>query len=641
MAYITYGSTASAFPSVYSDPKYPKDIVINGILFDIDTFTPKIGSHVMMWTGDFSASTTKTYTSYDDDDIYYFDIPNNDTISGQYSRCFSPNYPYVARDIKTDGTHYDTATNSTFLYDFTTGRTDLWGRDFLDHPIKVCHYNETTSEYVAMAPYQNYLGHYRFDKGVDGWTRYQEMTYSNQGGGSGNYIIDADTDSGMLYMRPHSQTTMHTMKLAVINYTTESQLHTSTATEIYAPQTTAQPVYIHHLTKLNNGDHIFLASEGASGVGSGMNVDLIRYDNSSDSITYESQNFDNQYSSTRPMSIPSNVVFHQETADTSTSKKICYYYPIATTTFDSVANAPWLITMDVENNTVSIESTATTYTPPVMNAADDDISAGHATAYGPDYMYDQRIVSASQDIDSQKYLFVFLTGTGNAGAETAHDQSYLFLKINASDAATLTGVSTAHGTWNSLLTASSKNDDVSGRDTIPWCVAPLNVEHTLMMVYCKYSTHLVKFDTSTETLSEIWMDDDTYFQEVMWLPSGKVLTQQYENKFGNGVSAVDWHAPRPIQVWSEDLIYNVDITTSNNYVAYAGSNVNNTLSVSAFDGSNNYVATDLTLQIVGPATFDNSAKTKTVTTSASAAVTETITISDSGHVEVEVIEIQS
>lgn len=638
MAYITYGSAGAAFPAVYSDPKYPKDIAINGILFDIDTFTPKIGSHVMMWSGDFSASTTKSYTSIDDDDIYYFGIPNNDTTSGQYGRIMSPNYPYVGRDIKTDSTHYDTNYDTTFLYALTTGRTDLWGRDFLDHPIKVCHYNETTTEYISMSPYANYLGHYRFYKGVDGWTRYQEMTYGTQGGGYGNWIIDPDTDSGMLYMRPHNSSTTHIMKLAVINYTTESQLHTVTGTNIYEPSTT-DPVYIHHLTKLNNGDHIFLASQGASGVGGSMNVDLIRYDNSSDSITYESENFDNAYNATRPMAIPSNVVFHQETADTSTSKKICYYYPIATTTLDSVANAPWLITMDVVNNTVSIETTS--YTPPTMVAADDDISQGHTRSYGPDYMFDQRIVSASQDIDSQKYLFVFLTGTGATGAETAHDQQWFFLKINAADATTITGVSTAHGTWNTLLTDSTKNDDASNRETIPWCVAPLNVEHTLMMVYCKHSTHLVKFDTSTETFTEIWMDDDTYFEEVMWLPSGKVLTSQYENKFGNGVLAVDWHAPKPIQVWSEDLIYNVDITTSNNYVAYAGSDVTNTLSVSAFDGSNNYIATDLTLQIIGPATFDNSAKTKTVTTSSSAAVTETITISDSGHVEVEVIEIQS
>ena len=161
------------------------------------------------------------------------------------------------------------------------------------------------------------------------------------------------------------------------------------------------------------------------------------------------------------------------------------------------------------------------------------------------------------------------------------------------------------------------------------------------MVYTKHSTHLVKFDTSNETFSEIWMDDDTYFNEVMWLPSGKILTGQYENKFSSLSNPVDYHAPKAIQVWSEDLIYNVDITTSSNYVTYSGSDVSNTLSISAYDGNDARVATDLTLKIVGPAVFDNSTKTKTVTTSTSAAVTETITINDDGHVEVKVIEIQS
>ena len=127
---------------------------------------------------------------------------------------------------------------------------------------------------------------------------------------------------------------------------------------------------------------------------------------------------------------------------------------------------------------------------------------------------------------------------------------------------------------------------------------------------------------------------------MTWLPSGKVITSQYENKFAVG-NLVDFHAPRPIQVWAEDLIYNVDITASSNYVEYAGSDVYSTLTISAYNGSNARVATALTLNVIAPATFDNGQVMQTVTTSSSAGVTETITIVDSGNVEVEVLEIQS
>lgn len=636
MAYITYGSTTAAFPTVYSDPKYPKDIVINGILFDIDTFTPKIGSHVMMWTGDYSPGGTKTYSSYDDDDAPYFGLWNNDSLSGQYTTSFSPNYPYVQRDIKTDGTHWDTASTTTFCFNYIMGQTAIYGRDFLQHPLKCSHYNETTSEYIDMFPNLNYTGSGATYEGSDGWTRYQDRTWTYDQYSS--HLWDADTDSGCLYTELHSSTTVCIQKLAVRNYASDAQLHTNTKTQIYSPSTT-NPVFIHHLTKSNNGDHFFYAQQGASAVGAGKDGDLLRYDNSSNSVTVEFNDFQDNYSHTHPLVVPSNVVYHQKTGDTSTTKKICYLWRQMDTTFDAASNKPWFIEMDVANNTIS--RTQTTGTLSTLNSTYDDMwNSSFSEGEGPYVLTESRILSASQDINSQKYLFVFLQSNGYSHG-TTYDHCFMILKISASDPLALSPLSstTTYGQWDDILTASSKNTAVN--DIMPWCVAPLNVEHTLMMVYTKYSTHLVKFDTSNETFSEIWMDDDTYFNEVMWLPSGKILTGQYENKFSSLSATVDYHAPKAIQVWSEDLIYNVDITTSSNYVTYSGSDVSNTLSISAYDGGNSRVATDLTLKIVGPAVFDNSTKTKTVTTSTSAAVTETITINDDGHVEVKVIEIQS
>jgi len=635
MAYIAYGNAAAAFPTVYSDAKYPKDIVINGMLFDIDTFTPKIGSHVMMWTGDISVA-SKVYTSLDDDDAYYFGLWNNDSTEGQYTTTMSPNYPYVQRDIKTDGTHWN-VTTLTQVYYYIQGQTAIWGRDFLDHPLKCSHYNETTSEYIDMYPNLNYSGRHACYAGGDGWTRYQDRTYD--GSTASSFLWDADTDSGMLFTMNASSASINIQQLAVRNYSSNSLLHTTTTTSLYAPSTT-DPVFIHHLTKSNNGDHFFLGHMGGLGVGSGDNVDLLRYDNSSNGITVEYNDFAEPGAGTgMPMSIPSNVVYHQKTADASTSKKICYYFEIDSASFGAAGNLPWFIEIDVVNNTIT--NTQCTGSFPTLDGADDDLWTGSFTeGEGPYVLLENRILSASQDIDSQKYLFNFIQSNGISHA-TPYDHCYMMTKISAANPTVLSAIasSTTFGVWEDLLTASSKN--TATNDIVPWCVAPLNVEHTLMMVYTKYSTHLIKFDTSAETLTEIWMDDDTYFNEVMWLPSGKILTGNYENKFGNDAIYVIHDAPRPIQVWAEDLIYNVDITTSSNYVTYAGSDVTNTLSISAYDGNDARVATDLTLQIVGPALFDNSTKTKSVTTSTSAGVSETITINDDGHVEVKVIEIQS
>jgi len=637
MAYITYsGGGNMVFPSVWQDPKYPKDIAINGMLFDIDTMTPKIGSNVMAYAGDTGIGGLYTWTIVDDDDQYVYGVFQNDALAGQYVNTMSPNYPYVARDIKTDGNIFETGTQDLKLWHYLKCNTAIFGRDFLEHPIRSIGLNTTTNEYIHVYPYLNSTGARRYYDAAPGNMMYQNLTYGTQGAGYGQNLIDPETSSGMLFTSTDN-TTVQTGKIKVINYTDDSLLHWTVSTELYGPDN-GTPVLIHHLTKSSNGDHFFLASRGQGGVGSGKNVDILRYDNSTNSITIEYASFTNAFDYRQPLSIPSNVVYHQKTGDTSTSKKISYYLRIGSTVIDTSANQFNLIEMDIINNTISKQMCTTTF--PTFSTNDDDIlTTAYPGSTGPAVMYENRIISDSQDINSQKYVFVFTQGT--SAVSTLHDRHYMIFKVDASDPTILTRVNSnpgGYGTWDQILTDSSKNTDSS--DRMPWCVAPLNVEHSLMMVYCKHSTHLVKFDTFTETLSEVWMDEDTYFTEVTWLPSGKVITSQYENKFAVG-NLVDYHAPRPIQVWAEDLIYNVDIAASSNYVEYAGSDVSNTLTISAYDGSNARVATDLTLKVIGPATFDNGQVMKTVTTSSSAGVTETITIVDSGHVEVEVLEIQS
>jgi len=463
-----------------------------------------------------------------------------------------------------------------------------------------------------MVPSNNNLGYVRNFEGGDGHTLYQNLVYMVGGSGKASWLIDAETDSGMLFVKHHSTTTVNTQKLSTFNYSSHPTLETSAQIELYAP-TTTDPCYIHYLTKSNNGDHYFLTHQGDAGVGGGDHATILRYDNSTNSVVIEYDNFENTYNHTYPMTIPS---------------------------IDAVSNVPWFIEIDTANNTIT-NTKVTSYTPPALNTADDDITTGYfLEGEGPHVMIEQRILSTSQSIDSQKYFFIFTQSNGYSGLAT-YDHFYMITKIDAADPLKLTALSdtSTYGVWEDILTTSVKNTDPN--DIVPWCVAPLNTEHTLMMVYTKFSTHLVKFDTSAETLSEVWMDDDTVFNEVMWLPTGKVLTTQYENKFSVNGAAVDFHAPKPIQVWSEDLIYNVNITASSDYVEYAGSDVSNALTISAYDGSNSRVATDLTLKIIGPAVFDNNTATKTVTTSNSADVTETITIQDDGHIEVQVVEIQS
>lgn len=641
MAFVAYGAGANAaFPSVWQDRKYPKDIVINGILFDIDTMTPKVGSDVMAHTGNYGVGGVKSWTIMDDDDIYYFGIMQNDHVAGQYVNIMTPNYPYVWRDIKSDGTSYDTA-QATIQSGYIIGNTSILARDWLDHPPRTIHLNTTTNEYIMMSTRADNNGTVTFWDASGDYKCFQEGQFVLTGADVGNFIFDADTDYGMLFMKVYNSASLCGMMLEMKTYAQDPSLHSPAASdvELLGLPSTTTPQYIHHLTKSSNGDHYFLTHNGTT-VGNNQTADIVRFDNSTGGITVEYNNFAQSTEYRYPMTVPSNVVYHQKTGDTSTSKKICYYQTFKNAGFDQTLGNHELsfIEIDVANNTIT-RSLCSFSTPDIANA-DEDLNIYNNSATGPDWISEARIMSASQDINSQKYLFQFIQTNGNPDDDN-QDRPYMITKISASNPANhsaLTSTST-YGTWDTFLTQSAKV--VNNRDKAPWCVAPLNVEHTLMMVYCKYSTHVIKFDTSAETLTEVWMDDSTYFSEVMWLPSGKVITSQYNNSFAQGSSAVDHHAPKPIQVWAQDLIYNVDITTSADYVDYSGSDVSNTLTINAYDASNSRVATDLTLKIIGPAVFDNSTDTKTVTTSASADTTETITINDSGQVEVQVVEIQS
>lgn len=642
MAYIAHGAGQNAsFPSVWQDVKYPKDIVINGILFDIDTFTPKIGSRVMNWVGNHSVNTAKTWTVLDDDDIYYFGIWHNDNGASQFAGAImAPNYPMVSRAANSD--YSNTSTDGSIMMQHATCcNTSLWHRDWLDHPLKTWHYNYTIDEYLGMWPYVHNNGARAHYNGANGKMCYMDGTYRTQASEYGFNIIDPETSSGMLFRQLHGSATQHSQQLAVINYSTDQNLRTVTKTELYG--TTSTTSYIHHLTKCNNGDHFFLAHEGSTtSGGSNLNVDILRYVNSTNSITEEYTGIGNSQYYYYPMSVPSNVVYHQESAESTTSKKICYYFRTGTSTFDAPAyNIIYLIEMDIDAATIT-RSTAS-HTVPSVASADDDLADQRQSAaislLGPEYIIDLRIISASQAIDSQKYLLA--TVVNNGTYSKAHDRPYYMMKISASNAASLTALtgSGTYGKWNDILTTSPNL--VNDYDAAPWCIAPLNTEHTIMMVFTKHSTHVVKFDTSTETMSEVWYDHYTVFQQVMWMPSGKVITAEWEKDFAVGTAAVDYHAPTPLQVWAEDLVYNVSVTTDSDYVTYAGSDITNTLSISAQDATDSNVETDLTLQIIGPALFDNSTKTKTVTTSKTADVTETLTINDNGHIEVKVVEIQS
>ena len=267
MAYIAYGAGGNAaFPSVWQDPKYPKDIVINGILFDIDTMTPKVGSDVMNYTGNYGVGGIKSWTVLDDDDIYYFGIMQNDHIAGQYTNIMTPNYPYVWRDAKSDGTPYNT-TQATIQSGYIVGNTSILCRDWLEHPPRSIHLNTTTNEYVMMSTRADNNGTCIFWDASGDYKCFQQGQYLLTGGDTGNLIYDVDTDYGMLFMKLYNSTTLTGMMLEMKTYTADPSLHVDVASDVVLldlPSTTT-PQYIHHLTKSNNGDHYFLTHNGAAG----------------------------------------------------------------------------------------------------------------------------------------------------------------------------------------------------------------------------------------------------------------------------------------------------------------------------------------------------------------------------------------
>jgi hypothetical protein len=200
--------------------------------------------------------------------------------------------------------------------------------------------------------------------------------------------------------------------------------------------------------------------------------------------------------------------------------------------------------------------------------------------------------------------------------------------------------------WDTLLSDSTRN--ANGADKVPWCVAPLNPEHTLMMVFCQYTTHIIKFshtgsgNNSNPSLEEVWFDENTIFTQAMWLPTGKVITAEWDERFrhGTGNGTID-DQRLALQVWTEDQIYKLDILPDTQYMAYSGSNLSANVGFNAYNANNDLVSTSLKVEITGPAQFDNGTTLKTLTTSASANTVETITVTDDGQIEFRVLEVQS
>ena len=622
MAFLTEVTPRFATPSIRENP-YDGDIVINGVAYDRATMLPKVGKNEVFFV-DFSGSAGSITMGVDDNDIQWKHVPL--CIDGHFERTSVISLsPSVKRQIEDD---------RTFVADIfkihACGRYDFHGRDWLEHPIKLHHFNNVTNSYHGLVFTGHQYGSYQVWDASNDRVFGIDRTYEQGAAGVPGAIVGYN-DYGQVELGYYSDAATNKMYISHRNYSTEPQLRTPTITTLLdASGGTANNANVHFLTKMDNGDFIFFVDTTFDG------FDIVRLKNSNNTIVYEFSNFNN---STIKV-IPSTLVRHNESSETTNTNKKIFYVSDCDDTSYWDRQTIHRFTIDTAAGTI-VQSTVNLTANTTHIAATYDQLSGSSTTYFAAY-WDQRIIQASQSLTSQKWLFRF---TGHVGvddiqtqASNATNAAWVVSRIDAVNSNVL--VNTHSGTWQSLLTASTRDRGIG--DQVPWCIAPLNPEHTLMLVFCTFSIHLLKLDTSNGTLSEVWMDDNYIVSDVSWLPEGKVLVAHWDERkrygTGNGVIADSFFA---LSVFTEDQIYNLDITPSIGYAEYTGTDIPATVTLNAYDASDARVGTQIRLEIAGPATWDNSTKYKDVTLDSTADTVENITITGDGQIEFRVLEIQS
>jgi len=622
MAFLRDVYAGHGSPVVYTDPRNG-DLVIMGQAYDTATMMPKMGRNVVM-SWDQSASTVDQTTAHFDADSLHRHAPlSGDANFYRNGTVFSTNHPQAHRSIEDERVIVADA-----WYNAYYARTDMRGRDWLEDPVKIMTHYEPTNRYYVTHDTSIRTAAFSVYEASDNMPIGQQERFSISARTGQPGICFGMTDDGLVGSGPYNNTGEYCDALYRHNFSGDSNLEAISATQLYIGSTTVRNT-MNKLTQMDNGDIIvYQQNESYQRV--------LRYVNSTGAVTVERQDI----ASYPITSIPSNVVRHGGSTKKISIHVICD------------ANSPnaWDLlttTMDVATGDLTVNRHST------LNDGGPSTSltmSEPSPAYVGNY-FETRIISPyglGHDTEKSMMIWQGSTSLDDQETQTCFDNAAEnFISIGVLNSTGTSYRARYSSTWTSVLTDSTRNNnDIANR--IPWCVAPLNPEHTLMMVFCQYTTHIVKLSVSgsgngsTYTLEEVWFDENTIFTQAMWMPTGKVITAEWDERFRHSTSPGIIDDQRlALQVWTEDQIYKLDILPDTQYVAYAGSNLSANVGFNAYDANNELVSTSLKVEITGPAQFDNASTIKTFTTSASANTVETITITDDGQIEFRVLEVQS
>ena len=625
MAFLVETFPYASTPHARSNPK-DGDLVIHGIAYDTATMLPRVGKNEVHLFDTDPSQTNLTYETYNVDSVNRATNLSGDP-SHYYENTFAFNAPTVKRSMNYDRTIPTDAYSISYQ-----ARTDFQGRDWAESPAKHWVWDSSNDMYYNAHLFSNRYGSWAAYDGSNGKPLGNQRSYYIAPTYTVPNIICDLADRGAVCIQYYATTSAYSQTLSIYNYTTDPDLSSGAATVIGQPSSNSRVIW-QYMGKSDNGDMFFIYHNGGAST-------LMRYENSTGSLNTEFSSYLSNPSAV--VSVPSQVMRHNNVGENNPNKKVFYVTPCSDPSYWEY-NTPIKFQIDTALNTITKTQCTRANNPP--NITGDSYGQHDSTALAN--YWETRLISVdSSNIEAQKWAFAF---QGHTGIDDVH-VSGSFDSATAERMWTLGSFRTNNdtyyepkdsGQWEDILTNSSRNRSFA--DMVPWCIAPLNPEHTLMMVFCTFSTHLLKFNPSASAgsyLQEVWYDENMIINDVSWLPTGKVLTSEIDLRFEETGGVVD-AGRQLIQVWAEDMIYKIDITPDTGYVSFEGTNLNANVDFSAYNANNQLVTTDVKVEIFGPAEFDNGSTIKDVSLKSSGANTQTVTITGDGQIEFKVLEVQS
>lgn len=661
-------------PRVWEHP-VTGDIIIGGIAYDRNTFLPKVGIDVGYgWDGNVSpGGATATTSAYFTMQLAGYEATNGSAAyydNNILGSCItSPRSIHVHREIYKNGNFGNAASSLTtinggtaWLSDFNRRyegiRSDIHTRDWYEQK-NACNlmYDSTSNRFIGAAQIGDlYNGatstgfpttylNWRNSPGADVAYQTQAML--------GSYLLAGLNVGGALGIGPGASGTSMTRssdELKVIRYSANVSLETTSDTTLMAFQSSTNGFeYITLLSTLDNGDRIFVKKHNNGSTASSSVYQTFRVANVVASTITTVSSTSLLFNVSHPM--PSQMVRHHDSGSVNLNRKIAYTVLIAGTT--GAKNWPptatsggnvYIRRTSIDQSTGSISEANCTITNTgsitAANVAWSPIDSTTSAGYAPAFQECRIIRDTTLPNGNVWVMATQITGGNPQSSSTPNTNSAGAFSVaiyRASLAADTTLDLVYWSNWLSILTTPS---GYAGSQMLPWCIAPINQEHTLFMVFCQRSTHMVRFDTTTQALTETWVDSRMMINGVMWLDSGKVVTDGWDMGRLSGAGQPQIYSTEQ-HVWADDLIYRVDLIVADPYKEYTGTNTSTTLSISAYNAAGNRIVANLRTRIVGSnAQFSDGSSLKVTTTSATGAVTEAITITGPGNVEFQVVDIQ-